>query len=88
MPITNQVTKSSQISTIMFKDDGTISISMSSTIDGVFQEDTNFNIDAITVSSFLDVPCPAGLTVREYIISTIYTYLNTTGNVTGTISYQ
>lgn len=87
MPITNSVTKISSISTITFKDDGTVLVSMTSTLDDIFQEDTNFLIDASIVSQFLDVPCPAELTVREYIISTIYNYLNTTGNVTGIISY-
>lgn len=86
MPITQQAVITFTISSVTFKGDGSVTISLREDINGVFKEEKSFEVDPTTVSSLIDIPVPNGVTAREFIIMSVYNYLNSTGIIPGTIS--
>lgn len=89
MPITEAASIRHSITSITFREDGSVSISVSRILNEMQNLGDNvFIIDPQTISTVLDVPQPdIPATVREYIVTSIYDYLVNSGNIKGTISY-
>ena len=89
MPITEAASIRHSITSITFRGDGSVSVSVSRILNEMQNlGDDVFIIDPQTISTVLDVPQPdIPATVREYIVTSIYDYLVNSGNIKGTISY-
>jgi hypothetical protein len=89
MPITESASIRHSITSITFREDGSVSVSVSRILnESVNMGDDTFIIAAQDISSVLDIPQPdIPATVREYIVTSIYDYLVNGGNIKGVISY-
>lgn len=85
MPIVSTVAVSKEISSLKFNRDDTLEVTLIATEDsGQTMQETHILSPAV-VSSLLDVLPPEGHTVRQAIISAIYTTLVFSGAVVGDI---
>ena len=86
MPIIGSDVVTHTISSITFKDDGSVSVSLVKEVGTEQKVEVVFNISMEVVAPLIDIPIPHGFTVREYIIYTVYRYLVDSHQIEGVIS--
>lgn len=86
MPIISTVTISKEILSLKFNRDDTLEVILIATEEGGQLTQETHTFSPTVVGELLDVQPPPGYTIRQAIISAIYTTLIASGKVTGTIS--
>ena len=85
MPIVSSVEISKEISSIKFNRDDTLEVILTISEDGVLATQETHTLPAVIVSDLLDSMPPVGYTVRQAVISAIYSTLIASGAVAGEI---
>lgn len=85
MPIVSTVNISKEISSLKFNRDDTLEVILIVTEEGGQPTQETHMFSPTVVGELLDVQPPPGYTIRQAIISAIYTTLLVSGKVQGTI---
>ena len=86
MPINSTAIRSVEIQTIMFNSDDTIEVTLVTKIDSMVSGTQTIVIPSASVTPVLDSIPVTPTTIRQTLISAIYTYLITNSLVVGTIA--
>ena len=87
MPVYFTTTISRNISEMLFSQDGSMTVTVSKTEDGVPMGTESFHIDPVTAgATLLDIMPTSGLTIREQMVVSVLNYLITNSLIPGTFS--
>lgn len=86
MPITSTSSVSKEISSLHFNSDDTLVVTLVVNSTGAPTTSESYTLQPVVVAALLDAPPPVGYTLRQAVISKVYTALIDAGFVVGEIT--
>ena len=86
MPIISTSNVSKEIRSLLFSNDGSLTVILTKTEDGIVVGEESYRITPEEAAPLLDSSVREGFTIRQQIILAVYSYLLTSGLVAGTIT--